>query len=55
MRNPVKLSLALAAVGVLLSVIGCKPAQSRGYETGDGIPAVPSNAIDSNAAADNDL
>jgi hypothetical protein len=55
MRNPVKLTLALAALGVLLSVIGCKPAQSRGYETGDGIPAVPSNAIDANAAANNDL
>jgi len=55
MRNPVKLSLALAALGALVALIGCKPAQSRGYETGDGIPAVPSNAIDSNAAGDNDL
>jgi hypothetical protein len=55
MRNPVKLTLALAALGVLLSVLGCKPAQSRGYETGDGIPAVPSNAIVTNAAADNEL
>jgi hypothetical protein len=55
MRNPVKLTMALAALGVLVSVIGCKPAQSRGYETGDGIPAVPSNVIDNTAAADNDL
>jgi hypothetical protein len=54
MRNPVKLTMALAALGVLVSVIGCKPAQSRGYETGDGIPAVPSNVIDK-TAADNDL
>ncbi len=55
MRNPVKLTLALAALGVILAVIGCKPAQSRGYETGDGIPALPANAIVSNATADNDL
>jgi hypothetical protein len=55
MRYPVKLTTALAALGALLSVIGCKPAQSRGYETGDGIPAVPSNAINSNAVGDNDL
>ncbi len=55
MRNPVKLTLALAALGGLLALIGCKPAQSRSYETGDGIPAAPSNAVDANAAADNDL
>jgi len=55
MRNPVKLTLALVALGVLLSVIGCKPAQSRGYETGDGISAVPDNALDNVANADNDL
>jgi hypothetical protein len=55
MRNPVKLALGLAALGVILAVIGCKPAQSRGYETGDGIPARPSNVIDSNATTDNDL
>jgi hypothetical protein len=55
MRNPLKLAMPLAALGVLISVIGCKPAQSRGYETGDGIPAVPANAVDANAAADNDL
>jgi hypothetical protein len=55
MRNPVKLTLALAALGVIVALIGCKPAHSRGYETGDGIPAVPANAIDSNAGADNEL
>jgi hypothetical protein len=55
MRNPVKLTMAFAAIGVLLSVIGCKPAQSRGYETGDGIPAIPSNAIDNKATDQNDL
>jgi hypothetical protein len=47
--------MTLAALGALLATIGCKPAQSRGYETGDGIPALPANAIDSNAAGDNDL
>jgi hypothetical protein len=55
MRGPVKLTLALAAFGILLSVIGCKPAQSRGYETGDGIPAVPDNSIGSNAVDSNDF
>ncbi len=55
MRTPVKLTLALAALGALVAVIGCKPAQSRSYETGDGIPAVPSNVVDSNATSDNDL
>jgi len=55
MRNPVKLALGLAALGVLLAMIGCKPAQSRGYETGDGIPAVPANAVDNTAGADTDL
>jgi hypothetical protein len=55
MRNPVKLTLAFAALGVLLSVLGCKPAQSRGYETGDGISAVPDNALDNAAGAENDL
>jgi hypothetical protein len=55
MRNPVRLTLALAALGVLLSVIGCKPAQSRGYETGDGISAAPDNAPANSDAADNDL
>jgi len=55
MRTPVKLAMGLAALGVLLAVIGCKPAQSRGYETGDGIAAVPVNAIDSNSTVDNDL
>jgi hypothetical protein len=47
--------MALAALGVLLSVIGCKPAESRGYETGDGIPAVPTNAIDNTSTDQNDL
>jgi hypothetical protein len=47
--------MGLAALGVLLAVIGCKPAHSRGYETGDGIPALPSNAVDTNAADQNDL
>jgi hypothetical protein len=47
-----KLTLALAALGILISVIGCKPAQSRGYETGDGIPAVPDKAVDGNANAE---
>ncbi len=55
MRNPVKLAMGLAALGVLLAVIGCKPAQSRGYETGDGIPAFPSNTVDNNAVGQNDL
>jgi hypothetical protein len=55
MRNPMKLTLALAALGVLMSVIGCKPAQSRGYETGDGIPAVPDTAVDNNAGAQNNF
>ncbi len=55
MRNPVKLTMAFIALAALLAVIGCKPAHSRGYETGDGIPAVPANAIDRNASADSDL
>jgi len=48
MRNPVKLTMTLAIFGVLMSLIGCKPAQSRGYETGDGISAVPDNVASGN-------
>jgi hypothetical protein len=47
--------MGLAALVALLAVIGCKPAQSRGYETGDGIAAVPSNAVDGDRTGDNDL
>jgi len=55
MRNPVKLALGFAALGLLLAVIGCKPAQSRSYETGDGIPAFPSNALDNTVVDQNGL